>query len=198
VRERPPIIHGAGVPSAFLAASIAASSTSSAARLYVSLDCHTRSVSASTSTPARSASGGARVVGHLARDDRDPLHVEILGPREHATDDLARETRPVELSLPRDREVRADECGLEPDRLGHDLEAGHELRADRGESTRETAGRARARQPGHVDSGARAVAIREHLEPAREQRHLRGTGPLLRREDVRRRRRTTSPRRTRR
>ena len=40
--------HGAGVPSAFLAASIAASSTSNAARVYASLDCQTRSVSAST------------------------------------------------------------------------------------------------------------------------------------------------------
>ena len=47
----------------FAPASIAASSTSSAARVYASLACHTRSVSASTSTSSRSREFGARVVG---------------------------------------------------------------------------------------------------------------------------------------
>ena len=43
-----------------------------------------------------------------------------------------------------DRERRAVERGFEPDRFGDRVETGHELRADRGETARETAGRAAA------------------------------------------------------
>ena len=71
---------------------------------------------------------------------------EIVGPREHAADDLARETRRVELALAGDREVGAFERGFETDRFGDDVESGRELGADRGEAAGEPAGRARARR----------------------------------------------------
>ena len=67
------------------------------------------------------------------------------------------------LPSPVTDERRAFERGFEPDRFGDRLEAGHELRADRGEPAREAAGRAAAGDRGHVDAGARAVLVGDEL-----------------------------------
>ena len=122
-------------------------------------------MSASTCTLGALGQRGARVVGRLARDDRDVRDVEVVGPREHAADDLAREARRVELAFARHREVGALERGFEPDRLGHDLEARRELRADRGEPARETTRRARAGRAASTSTPVRvAVLVGEHLQ----------------------------------
>src|SRR5205814_2730435 len=47
---------------------------------------------------------GAGIVGRLTGDDRNLPNVEVVRPREHPADDLARETRRVEPSFARDRE----------------------------------------------------------------------------------------------
>ena len=183
--------HGAGVPSAVRAASIAASSTSSAARVYASLDCHTRSVSASTCTPARSASAARRIVGDLARDDRDVGDVEVVGPREHAADDLAREARRVELALAGDHEVGALERGFEADRFGDDVETGHEL------ARRSRRARPRARPPRPRPSAASrrrrcACGTGRRASASRrvKQRHLRARSRPSAGRNTRPRRRT--------
>ena len=111
---------------------------------------------------------------------------ELGRPRQHATDDLALEARHVELALARDDKRRALEGGLEPDRFGDRLESRHELGADGREPTREPAGRTRARHRGDVEAGALPILVGEQLEPAREQRDLRGRCTLLRAVDPRR------------
>ena len=180
-------------------ASTAASSTSSAARANASPACQTRSVSASTcdaGAHARARRGRRRSTWPaITATCGTP---SVVGPGEHAADDLAREARRVELALAGDHERRR-------------RRARPRARPPR----RRRRSRARARAPIAASPPARppaapppssavtstpvrvAVLLGELLEPAGQQRDLRGGRALLRSVDARRVDERASRRRTR-
>ena len=121
------------------------------------------------------ASVGAR----LPDDDGAVRHAELARPVEHAADDLPGEAARVEPPLTGDDERRVVERLLQPGFQRDDLEAGFEVRAERGEPARQSPGRAAPFEGRHVDAGAPLVDVGEALEAPAEQRDLRVARALL-------------------
>jgi len=101
-------------------------------------------------------------------------HSAGLGAFEDLADNLARERRRVDEALARDDEIGLREAFVEAEPVGDEVEAGEEARADRRESARQPARRARAGEVGNV----------EPREPLAQDSHLFRRRSLLRREHV--------------
>ena len=105
--------------------------------------------------------------------------VRSAGLVEDVTDDLARERGRVEPSLARDRERRPARALAGGPRRPRRARRRGRARAERGEPSREPAGRARTRELAHVDAESLAVACGERGEPlARAASTSRAVAPF--------------------
>ena len=169
VRERPPMITRPGVPSAFRPASIAASSTSNAgARAYASSAATTRSVEREHFVFARRRARARASSVTWPAMTATRATSSVVGPREHAADDLAREARRVELPFAghaRGRRRRTPSRARPPRRRRRNRARAR--RRSRRARPRDRRPRPRRSSCVDVDARARAVLLGELLEPPR-------------------------------